>query len=353
MRLLSFFVCAALLGACSEREFSVSNSIPDAARDATITGRACDPRTSQWLEGALVYTHLFDEQGTIYDTLIATTDEEGRWTLEVAGGRTYTVYVQAGNDVIQQLEVEVDGGAELTLEEGTCFEGIQAQIAIVTGDWDDLATIFPEVGVSDWTIVNGQSGSLELLDFLTDPAALVEYDAVFLDGGLQEYGVFYGDVDDPNVLAVQETLRSSARGGGILFASDWSYDVAERLWPDRMDFLGDDTVADDAQKGEPGLIPADVLDLQMAKIAGVAQVDIQYDLPVWPVIESVADDVMVHMVGHAKYRTGFDVQSLEDSPLLVSFEEGNGRVVFSTYRIAVNDDPTLRAALRVLLDDIL
>lgn len=339
--------------ACSETEFNVSVSPPNDVIDATLNGRVCDTRSNQWVEGALVYAHLFDDAGVVYDTLLATSDEEGRYVLELAGGRTYTVYVQVGNDIIEQFEVTVEQGGDINLDEPDCYGPRNARIALVTGDWDDLGTIFPEVGVNNWTVINGQSGSLELLDFLTDPASLVEFDAVFLDGGLQETGVFYGGAADANVIAVQDALRSYARSGGILFASDWSYDVVEQLWPDRIEFLGDDNTPDAAQKGEPGLIPADILDAEMAEVAGSVQVEVQYDLPVWPVIEDIAGDVTMHMMGHAKYRLGFDLHTLEDSPLLVSFEEGDGQVVFSTYRIAVNDDPTLRAALRVLLDDIL
>ncbi len=341
-----------VLAACSEREFSVTSTPEVVPRDAHIKGRVCDPVTQRWLEGAMVYTNLFDEGGVVYDTSVSLSDSDGRWEFTVPGERTYDVYVQIGNDVVEQIQVTVSEGETVEVPDPPCFQELDANVAVVTGDWDDLGRVFPTIGITDWTIVNGQTG-LEIIDFLTDDANLGEYDALFFDGGHLEAGIFYGPPDDPTVAAVHSALRRWVRNGGYLFASDWSYDVIEQIWPDEIEFFGDDLVPDAAQVGEPGTVTADLMDEDLADVIQAAQIDLTYDIPVWPVAEEVGENAKIWMIGAPDFRLGFDVYRMEDSPLLVSFQKGDGRVVFSSFRLSVNEDENLRKSLRVLLEGVL
>ncbi|MFT4625111.1 MAG: hypothetical protein ACI8PZ_003777 [Myxococcota bacterium] len=338
------------LGACGEQEFNITPNAEVVPGPATLNGRVCDPITQRWVDGAMVYTNLFDDSGVVYDTALTFTDDSGRWSLEVPGGRTYNVYVQIANDVIDQVEVTPPEGEIIDLPDPACFQPTDANIAVISGDWDDLGSVFPAIGIEEWTVVDGQGG-VEIIDFLTDEASLAEYDAIFFDGGHLEEGIFYGAPDDETVAAVHSALKGWVRDGGYLFASDWSYDVVEQLWPDEIDFYGNDDVPDQAQVGEPGMVSADVLDADLASVIGSPLVELTYDVPVWPVAES--SSAKVWMTGSAKFRVGFEVSTMEDSPLLVSFEKGEGRVVFTSFRLAVNDDPNLRKSLAVLLEGVL
>ena len=81
-------LCALLLGACSENEVNFRDVPPDVPRDGGITGQLCDEVRQVWLEGATVYTHLYDDDGVIYDTVTDVTDAEGRVELALPTART-------------------------------------------------------------------------------------------------------------------------------------------------------------------------------------------------------------------------------------------------------------------------
>jgi hypothetical protein len=259
---------ATLLVACSENEVAFH---PAAALggDASITGRICDPDTQTWLEGALAYTYLTDEDGVVLDTREGTSDADGRWTLEdLPNDAEYDVWVQYGNEVLNYMVVPVDqGSTEVQLPDPPCFAQGDATVAVISGGWDDLSSMLPDFGFPDLTIVNGQAGD-ELVEFLTNPDALAGYDMLFFDGGHLEDGIFYGGNGDGTVTAVKENVAAYVDAGGRLFATDWAYDVVERIWPDHIDFYGDDGVPDAAQVGEPGTVKATLVDPGLALLAG-------------------------------------------------------------------------------------
>jgi hypothetical protein len=83
---------------------------------------------------------------------------------------------------------------------------------------------------------------------------------------------------------------------------------------------------------------------------GEESLNVLYDLAVWPPVEGVADDVTVYLTGDADWRDGEDGGTLSDSPLLMSFKDGQGLVVYSTYRNESNSESSAFDALRYLLD---
>jgi hypothetical protein len=331
---------------CAENEFHISPSRDGIPAAGTVTGRVCDPLTQQWLAGALVYAHEFDEQGIVYDTLLTQTDVFGTWTLELTGNRTYDIYVQDGDVVIDQFPVAVLEGEHMDLPEPACFGPVEASVAVVSGDYDNLADLLPELGISSWTRVNGQTGD-EITQFFLDEEGLAAFDIVFLDGGHLEQGVFYGP--EPDVSGVNRAIRRYVKNGGTLFASDWSYDVVEINWPDAVEFRGDDTVPDAAQLGDIAMVSARAMDDGFAAVLGTDVVDVSYDYAVWPVIEDVAPDVTVYLEGDAPWRAGQDTGVVAHSPLLVGFSEGSGMVYLSTYRQGANAHGSLLDGLRALL----
>ena len=95
----------------------------------------------------------------------------------------------------------------------------------------------------------------------------------------------------------------------------------------------------------------EIVDASMQTILAVETLDVTYDKSVWPLIESVEPGVSVYLQGEGVYRIGNGAaQTLPDSPLLVGFTVGEGKVFFSTYRSEVNDTPNLRIVLSALLE---
>jgi hypothetical protein len=339
-----------LLVACSEQEFNLAY-IPPAPGDMTIRGRVCDPLLQTWMEGAFVYTNLYDEANdVVYDTRTSTTDENGYYALEdLIGGLEYEIYVQKGPDIIEQYIVELTSGGDLTLPDPPCFADVDALVAVISGSYDDLEPALSAAGVNVARVIDGQRGD-EIVDFLSDAANLEDYQVLFFDGGHQEDGVFYGS--DAGVATVQANLRAFVEGGGSVFASDWSYDVVEQLWPTKVDWVGDDAVPDAAQSGEPGDVVASVSNSGLLLSIGLETVTVAYDLSEWPLIESVDPSVAVYLEGDAHWRQGMEVTTIVDSPLLIGFQEGDGQVIFTTYRNAANASGGMLSVLIAMVESL-
>ncbi len=302
---------------------------------ASITSRVCHPLTGNNIEGALVYTNVLNSDDEITDTRVTWTDADGLFLLDdLPAPNDYEITIQAGQDLVDLYSVRVEAAEDKLVERDNCTVGGDLNVAVVTGDYDESTDLFADLGIDHVTTVNGQTGE-ELIDFLTDAANLSDYDMVFLDGGHIEAGVIYAESleDQQTVTAVREALRVYVEdSGGVLVASDWAYDAVERVWPDHIEWKGDDTVPDDAQIGEAMTVEATVVDTDLSAAVGWDSVNVSYDLSVWPVMESVSEDVTVHLTGGIKYREGMEAYSMLDAPLAASFSAGNGRVVYTTWR---------------------
>ena len=97
---------------------------------------------------------------------------------------------------------------------------------------------------------------------------------------------------------------------------------------------------------------AAVADTSMAEYLGSSYIDIEYDLPVWPPIENTSTSVSVHLSGNISYSDGLDDYTLTSVPMLTSFNDVQGKVVFSTFRVIPNTDDDVLAILQYMLYDL-
>ncbi|NOY24549.1 MAG: hypothetical protein GXP62_01615, partial [Oligoflexia bacterium] len=333
-----------------------------------ISGRICDPSGKTWLQDAEVYTHVKDGD-RIVDTRIAYTDRDGYWLIDaLPSERDYDIFVTYGADRLTDQEatgIWLSDGQNLALDDPPCFDPLQVNVAIVSGSYDDFALVLQNMGFGNYVQVNGLD-SAELTGFLTDLDQLLAYDIIFFDGGSTESGIFYADPDTsdaglgggtgaedtgatPVYETVQANLQAYVSNGGTIYASDWSYDLVEQTWPDRIDFVGDDATPDAAQLGEYGMVNASVSDGALAGWLDSNYIEIEYDLPVWAPIESVTDGVSKHLTGNVSYRVGTSTYSLPTSPLLVSFTSGEGKVVYATFRVAKNASTEMLMVLQYMM----
>jgi hypothetical protein len=342
-----------LLATACATENTISRTPESYGADfASITSRVCHPLTGNWIEGALVYTNVLNSDDQIVDTRVTWTDSEGLYVLEdLPAPNDYEVWVQAGQDLLDLFEVRVEVAEDKLVVRDNCAVGGDLNVAVITGDYDESIDMFAALGISNVTLINGLTGS-EITDFLTDASYLADFNMVFLDGGHIEAGVIYaqGLEDQETVAAVQEALRAYVEDeGGMLIASDWAYDAIERVWPEQIDWMGDDTVPDDAQVGEAMTVQGEIVNEELANAVGFGSINISYDLSVWPVMVSVADGVTVHLTGGIKYREGMDAYSVLDAPLAASFSPGNGRVLVTTWRNQANNKEKMVELLTELL----
>ena len=347
-------VLVGLLAAGCKNDSSLAVVVDHGVGDvALVEGRVCDPERGTWLEGADVYMHLFDENGSHYNTLWDDTDADGRFQLvDVPIDGLQPVFVQYGAAVIDQFEITIPvGQTYVVLPDPVCGGG-GAAMAVVTGDYDDFEVTLQDLGFGDFDLVNGQTGD-ELVQFLSSEAALGAYDAIFFGGGHLEEDIFYdtdGSDTDRNVDKVKAALQAYVNAGGKVVATDWSYDVVEAVWPGQVTFLGQDAVPDDAQRGETGTISARILDEALATTVGGERVELTYDLIEYPIIAAVDATTTTHLQGDAVWRDGEATYTETGSPLLVSFSTGAGTVWFSTFRFGANTEGDARAAVTWLLN---
>ena len=410
---LTLSLFAAGLYSCSENTFFKDPEVEDGLSPGTILGRVCDPSGRHWLPDAMVYANLVDDSGKLYDTRISYTDRDGYFLLDpMPAGSAYTVYVQYGDAILETHEVEVDDGEEVVLEEPDCFDPLELDVAVITGDYDDFQDVLQHMGFANYELVDGKVGD-EMAGFLRDLDKMLEFDIIIFNGGHVEEGIVYprppdeeededadggplfdmdedadadegaeddtgmsgdtdadadggadadegtdGDADadggvpeEPLDMAdeIINNLRNYVAAGGSVYASDWAYDVVERGWPEAIDFVGADEVPDAAQLGENGIVNAVVSDGALAAWLETDTTQVEFDLPVWPPIEGVDPTVSVHMSGPIEYRLGTNVYSLGNSPLLVSFASGDGKVAFSSFRVANNADADVVLTLQYMM----
>jgi hypothetical protein len=347
---LSFVV----LSACNERTINVNPEPKPIPEQGSISGRVCDPSGASWLADALVYTNIVDEDGLVTGVRQAYTDREGFWSLpDLDPYKTYTVYIQSGSQVIFEDDFNLGDGENIVLPEPVCFDPQALNIAVITGDYDDMAKLLEKMGFINFTIIDGKDFD-GLKGFLTRPENLEPFDVIFFNGGHVEEGIFYSkDPTNRTPEVVGVLLEEYVWNGGSVIASDWAYDDIELVWPDSIDFLGDDYTPNAAQLGEYAEFESTVTDASLAGFLGdQTNLSIEYDLPVWPPMVQVEPYVSVHLTGDVKYREGTQSYTLEDVPLLVSFSGGQGRVAFSTFRVAANQTPEMALVFQYMMYNV-
>lgn len=248
------------------------------------------------------------------------------------------------------------------------------EIAVVAGDFDHMGQTLDSLLLGYSTYegyiccaaydpdINPDSNGLKVETLFTGTIndglgkELFLFDAVFLNSGTRGWGAWeYNGLEPDDGLIndelAMENIREFVDRGGRLVLSDWTYDLVVALWPDKVDFYGDESELDAAQVGILAQINASVPDATLADALGDDVVSLAYNYSNWSVIESVSDDVTVHVTGDVTYRISASdgYGELTDVPLLVSFPQGAGQVVFSTFHwMAQNPDLAERIMLEVV-----
>jgi hypothetical protein len=245
-------------------------------------------------------------------------------------------------------------------------------IAVTVGDFDDVAAPLKRLDVAhewfdgiisantwdpDYDPISAQTTVEGLFGDLNN---MVVFDSIFVASGTRGLGkrVYNGLDADDNLLTDDEVMgnvRRYVERGHTLFITDWAYDVIEVGWPDKIEWINDDTVPDDAQRGKIGdrigVVEARVTDDGLRGRLEQDKIGITFDFSNWSVIESVADDVTVYLRSDIQYKPtpDADYTSQDDTPILVSFNVGQGKVVYSSFHVDAQNpnliDPILETAV--------
>lgn len=252
------------------------------------------------------------------------------------------------------------------------YGGPLTSVGVVAGDFDEMAEPLLRMDVRhevyegiisvatydpEW---NHEGVALKVETLLTDRNTITRYDGVFIASGTRGFGVReYNGLDPDNQLVTDSAVLEEVRYyvedfGGTLFVTDWSYELIEAIWPDAIDFLGDDNTLDAAQRGQIGLIQASVEEDGLAEIIETDTLPLEFNYSNWALVESVGPDVTVWARGDVEYAldNGGGFATLNDSPLLVSFNpEAGGRVVFGSFHVNAQLDHTMDRLLDSVVGD--
>ncbi len=243
-------------------------------------------------------------------------------------------------------------------------------IAVAAGDYDRVEEVLLRglvnyqlyegyiVGASYDETIEADDIVLEVEDLLKEDE-LETFGAVFVNSGTRGLGeyVYNGIERDDGLVSDEQVIAAVSdwvSGGGVLVVSDWAYDLVEACWPDAIEFVGDETLLDDAQRGSRGSVSATVREAGLQETLGETVIALEYDFSHWALIDSVADHVQIHLSGDAVYRASEaeGEVTLRDLPLLVSFESGNGQVVFSTFHWRVQNNFVADSLLFSVVDGL-
>lgn len=246
---------------------------------------------------------------------------------------------------------------------------LSGAIATTVGDFDNVAAPFDRmvvdhdeyeglISTATWShTYNPDNEALKVEGLLGTQNDLLNFGTVLVASGtrglgLRQYNGLDPDdefVSDPD--ALQRTKAFVNRKGNLV-VTDWAYDLVEQTWPDVIEFLGDDTVYDDAQSGQIQSISAEITDDTLASALNMDHLAINYDFSNWAVIESVDESKATVLArGDITYdrRDGNGPQTLTGVPLLVLFQPQGaeaGKVLFSTFHFDAQTPGVIDQILR-------
>lgn len=225
------------------------------------------------------------------------------------------------------------------------------RIAVADGNYDDIQGILTDLGYDFdffWNhpawVTPPDDGIWRLFE-LDDSgkARLFSYDIVFVNCGTGEW-LFL----EPENVAL---MRECVAGGGRLYVSDLSYDLVERAFPEYIEFFGDDDEDNAAQVGPDS--PSTTLDATV-RDAGLAAWLATRDCGAGGRIDTATNTLKlggflggwVVMLGAeatpqggtVKVWVDADVETYGTVPLTVSFDHGNGMVLFTSYHNSADKD---------------
>ncbi len=234
--------------------------------------------------------------------------------------------------------------------QGATDGSISGKLAVTPPGYDDIGEVLQKLGFLAEEI---EESSLATL------SELQKYDAVYINCS--------GSIDSVSQEAAA-AVRDYVKGGGVIYASDFAASVIDAAFPDKINFYkgnaatgtsSDGTSA--ARIGTAGKVQAKVTDSGLVAVLGKKTIEINYDLGAWVVIDSVPSSTRVHMTGPAsimdysvsmeklqnlqnldfsnpqaveelsKQFGGEASQTLQDKPYIVTFTEGEGEVLYTTF----------------------
>jgi len=343
---------------------TVDNSAP---AGATVSGVVYAPNGEDPVSGALVYA--VDDSGSSSVSAAGDPPAEDYYAYDytAANGSFELTGVPTGMQTFkiikgafsQQFEFDVQAGAnslpavQTTLPASSGGGGAVEELVVVTGLFDSIENVLAKIGLGEvnefgqlvlgtetFTLVDG-TGVLDdgdypnFLDFMGDPANYENARTIFLNCGNN-----YEDEFLDNAAMVAD-LKAWVEAGGRLYATDWSYDFVEQMFPAAIDFYGGSDglsatpeernaaeEGDDVETSDATILDTDLLAWLAA--LGVTNEDDTVTIEGWLILWAAVDALGTGTVGRVEAPVSVD--STESTrPVTATFSAGEGAVFFSSY----------------------
>jgi len=267
--------------------------------------------------GALVELTYYGALAADYTT---TTDTEGRFVFnqELPDGGALLEATKGGFHAGVDVDIPDDFDNDVKLD----LEIDSSEIGVVPGYFDFIEDILEDLGYGYTTLSDAD---------LADWSNLEPLQMLFLNCGSDTSWA-----SDAGVIANLERFLDE---GGYLYASDWEWEYIEAVWPDAVEFLDEDEGG--PWQGDVGTVTGEVMRQELRDYLGSDTVDIYYDLSAWVTIEEAGSGTEVLIQGDFDYSDG----SMVDSPLMLDFSYGAGKVGYTTFHNEAQLDEAVRTVL--------
>ena len=318
---------------------------PDAPDDApgAIEGNLCQPDGSGPIVAAAI-----DVPGTGRSTR---SDDDGHFFIADVPAGTWDLSIRAGA-FTSTITVVVQAGTTTTLPHDACHLDLGGtRVAVVPGHSDDIEARVLAAGVPPAAITRFENSWREatwVYELGRNPRRLADFDILFIACGANvDFFVELGG-SEPAVAPI----RAWVEAGGTLVVTDHAYAVVEAIWPDAIDFVGDDRLFV-ARQGVSAWSPtATVTSPALAASLGTDELPLWFSTERWTGLEDVADTVDVLVVADSALLSLPTVPEgtvLPSRPQLVSFAAGRGRVMLSTFHADDQSESATQQVLRSVL----
>lgn len=351
---------------------------------ATVSGVVYAPNGEDPVSGALVYA--VDDGGSSSVSALGDPPDEGYFAYDYteADGSFELADVPTGMQTIKiikgafskEFDFEVMEGenalpaVQTTLPSSSGGGGTVEELVVVTGAFDHIENVLAKIGLGEvdefgelvlgteqFTLVDG-SGDLDdgdyanFLDYMGNPANYADARTIFLNCGNNDEFDFLNDA------TMMADLKAWIEGGGRLYATDWSYDFVEQLFPEAIDFYGGadglSATPEDENAAEQGDsmddVDATILDaglLAWLEALGVTNEDDTVTIEGWLILWAAVEELALDTVGWVEAAVMVDAAE-STRPVTATFSAGDGTVFFSSYHTEETPTEDLTPQDRIL-----